>query len=54
MFERDKLRRASIINNSDAHWTEYKIAWSNVKQKLTIIKDILKSIQGTLRNHGKE
>ena len=30
MFERDKLRRASIINNSDAHWTEYKIARNNV------------------------
>ena len=30
MFERDKLRRASIIYNSDAHWTEYKIAWNNV------------------------
>ena len=26
MFERDKLKRAAIINNSDAHWTEYKIA----------------------------
>ena len=26
MFERNRLRRASIINNSDAHWTEYKIA----------------------------
>ena len=30
MFERDKLRRASVINNSDAHWTEYKIARNNV------------------------
>ena len=26
MFKRDKLKRAAIINNSDAHWTEYKIA----------------------------
>ena len=26
MFERDKLKRAAIINNSDAHWTVYKIA----------------------------
>ena len=26
MFERDKLKRAAIINNSDAHWTKYKIA----------------------------
>ena len=30
MFERDKLKRAAIINNSDAHWTEYKIARNNV------------------------
>ena len=26
MFEGDKLKRAAIINNSDAHWTVYKIA----------------------------
>ena len=25
MFEMDKLKRAAISNNSDAHWTEYKI-----------------------------
>ena len=25
MFEMDKLKRAAIINNSVAHWTEYKI-----------------------------
>ena len=31
MFERDKLKRAAITNNSDAHWTEYKIAPNNVK-----------------------
>ena len=25
IFEMDKLKRAAIINNSDSHWTEYKI-----------------------------
>ena len=34
MFERDKLKRAAIINNSDAHWTEYKIARNNVNANI--------------------
>ena len=43
------MKRAAIINNSDAHWTEYKIARNNVnanisKQKLTTIKGISKQI----------
>ena len=32
MFERDKLKRAAIINNSDAHWTE--IARNNVNANI--------------------
>ena len=34
MFERDKLKRAAIINNSDALWTEYKIARNNVNANI--------------------
>ena len=34
MFERDQLKRATIINNSDAHWTEYKIARNNVNANI--------------------
>ena len=34
MFQRDKLKRAAIINNSDAHWTEYKIAPNNVNANI--------------------
>ena len=32
MFEREKLKRAAIINNSDAHWTE--IARNNVNANI--------------------
>ena len=34
MFERDKLKRAAIINNSDSHWTEYKIARNEVNANI--------------------
>ena len=34
MFEREQLKRATIINNSDAHWTEYKIARNNVNANI--------------------
>ena len=34
MFERDKLKRAAIINNSDSHWTEYKIARDEVNANI--------------------
>ena len=34
MFERDKLKRAAVINNSDAHRTEYKIARNNVNANI--------------------
>ena len=34
MFERDKLKRAAIINNSDSHWTEYKIARNDVNANI--------------------
>ena len=28
------MKRAAIINNSDAHWTEYKIARNNVNANI--------------------
>ena len=59
MFERDKLKRAAIINNSDAHRTEYKIARNNVNANIrkaktnyykryfeTNLGDIKKSLKG--------
>ena len=34
VFERDKLKRAAIINNSDSHWTEHKIARNEVNANI--------------------
>ena len=38
MIERDKLKRVAIINNSDTHWTKYKIARSNVNANIAKAK----------------
>lgn len=34
MFERDKLKKAAIINKSKVHWAEYKIARNNVNTNI--------------------
>ena len=66
MFERDKLKRAAIINNSDALWTEYKIARNNVNANIrkaktncykryfeTNLWDIKKSWKGVISVLGR-
>ena len=60
MFERDKLKRAAITNNSDDHWTEYKIAPNNVnanirKAKTKYYKGYFETNGGDIKkNHEKE
>ena len=44
MFERDKLKRAAIIDHSDAHWTEYKIARNNVRSSAKILSIVFVSL----------
>ena len=58
MFERDKLRRTSIVNNSDAHWTEYKIARNRVnaairKTKLNYYKRYFETNIGNIKKSWK-
>ena len=49
MFERDKLKRAAITSNSDAHLTEYKIVPNNVNANIRKAKGISKQMEGILK-----
>ena len=56
----DKLKRAAIINNSEARWAEYKIARNSVnanirKAKTNYCKKVLRNeSEGISRSHGEE
>ena len=53
MFESDKLKRAAIIDHSDAHWTEYKIARNNVRSSAKILSIVFVSLFVGLSNRGE-
>ena len=54
MFERNKLKKAAIINKSEAHWAEYKIARNNVnanisRPKMSYYKKYFKTNLGDIK-----
>ena len=59
MFERDKLKKGAIINNSDDHWAEYKIARNSVntnirKAKTNYYKKYFETNLGDIKKSTKE